>query len=294
MSPLDLPPDLRSRLRRLSLAPRRAATTGFGVHAGRSRGGGMEFAQYRPYEQGDDLRQIDWRLYARSDHFFVREAERESPVGLWIVLDASASMGQADLAHPEWTRLDAAKRLAAALIEIALKDGDRFGLAVLTSNGASMTRIGRGARHRDQVLIELARSSAAGIASWSRDLEHLGERFSTQDLIVVLTDGFDPDCIAAVERLAGAGRDLGFVQILTRDERDFPFADSHLFRDPETGAQVLGDGPAMRASFLARFAEARAAQATRLQASGVRRVEYFLDESADVPIKTLFQAAGRR
>ena len=75
MSPFALPPDVRSRLRRLSLVPRRAtALTGAGAHASRNRGGGLEFAQYRAYERGDDLRQVDWKLYARSDRFFVRDA----------------------------------------------------------------------------------------------------------------------------------------------------------------------------------------------------------------------------
>lgn len=295
MAPLELPAELRSALRGLSLAPLRASGgAGAGAHASRNRGGGLEFAQYRAYEKGDDLRRIDWRLYARSDHFFVREAERESPVTLWIVLDASASMGQASETRPDWSRLDAAKRLAAALIAVALKDGDRFGLAVSAAEGLAMTRAGAGARHRDLVLAELARVSPAGLVNWEGDLERLGARASAQDLFVVLTDGFDEGCVAAVERLAGAGRDIGFVQILTAEERDFPFEGGRQFEDPETGVRVLGEGRAMRESFLARFAEARTAQAARLRASGVRRVEHFADESADRPIRALFSTAARR
>jgi len=294
VGPLDLPPDLRSRLRRLSLAPRRASAAGFGAHAGRARGGGGDFAQYRAYQQGDDLRRIDWRLYARSDHFFIREAERESPAGLWLLLDASASMGQADRQRPGWTRLDAAKRLAAALIEIALKDGDRFAAAAVTPEGARLTRLGAGARARDQAFALLAPLAAGGIVDWGRDLARLGERIAPASLLIVLSDGFDESCLAGVERLAGAGRDVGFVQILTADERDFPYTDAHRFLDPETGADVLGDGGSLRAGFLARFAQARAAQAARLAACGVRRVEHFLDQEADQAVIDLFQAAARR
>jgi uncharacterized protein (DUF58 family) len=295
VSPLDLPADLRSRLRRLSLTPLRAAGgKGAGAHASRNRGGGLEFAQYRAYEKGDDLRRMDWRLYARSDHFFVREAERESPVTLWIVLDASASMGQADQARPDRSRLDAARRLAAALIEIALKDGDRFGLAVAAADGTVATPARSGARHRDQLLTELARTRAGGVVDWERALDRLGERFAQHDLVLVLTDGFDEGCERTVERLAAAGRDVCFVQILTTDERDFPFADGRRFVDPETGAEVLGDGRAMRADFLARFAAARERQAARLRAAGVRRVEHFADEAADAPIRALFAGTGRR
>ncbi|MEQ9728907.1 DUF58 domain-containing protein, partial [Pseudomonas sp. WHRI 8822A] len=79
--PALIPAALRSRLRGLQLHARNAqGQQGIGQHASRSRGAGLEFAQYRAYEPGDALRQIDWKLYARSDRFFVREAERESPL----------------------------------------------------------------------------------------------------------------------------------------------------------------------------------------------------------------------
>lgn len=293
MSPLDLPPDVQSRLRRLSLAPRRSAAAGIGAHVGRARGGGVEFAQYRGYQQGDDLRRIDWRLYARSDRVFIREAERESPAALWVVLDASASMAQADQARPGWSRLDGAKRLAAALFEIALKDGDRFGLIVVGPRGAAASRLGAGARHRAQLLAELSRAEAAGVAAWAGELDRVAAGLTPDAILGLLTDGFDEACLAAVERLARAGRDVAFVQILTTEERDFPFEGGFEFTDPETGARLPGDGRRLRAAFLARFGEARAAQAARLAACGVRRVEHVLDEAADAPIRSLFAAKRR-
>ena len=118
-APPLIPADVRSRLRGLRLLPQRASgSRGIGLHASRSRGAGLEFAQYRAYEPGDELRQIDWKLYARSDRFFVRESERESPLTVWLLLDASASMAQADQARPEWRRLDAAKSLAACIADV--------------------------------------------------------------------------------------------------------------------------------------------------------------------------------
>ncbi|HEX7989807.1 MAG TPA: DUF58 domain-containing protein, partial [Stenotrophomonas sp.] len=84
-TPPLIPADVRSRLRSLRLWPQRASgSRGIGAHASRSRGAGLEFAQYRAYEPGDELRQIDWKLYARSDRFFVRESERESPITVWL------------------------------------------------------------------------------------------------------------------------------------------------------------------------------------------------------------------
>ena len=129
-----IPPDVRARLRELRLVARAGAGgVGLGQHASRSRGAGLEFAQYRAYEPGDEPRRIDWKLYARSDRYFVREAERDSPLTIWLLLDATASMRQADAARPDFTKLDAAKTLAACVIELALRQGDRFGL--ITTGG---------------------------------------------------------------------------------------------------------------------------------------------------------------
>ena len=69
-------------------------------------------------------------MYARSDRFFVREAERESPLAVWLLVDATASMAQEDATRPGWSRLSAAKGLAACVAELALRQGDRFGLVV--------------------------------------------------------------------------------------------------------------------------------------------------------------------
>lgn len=295
MSPLDLPPDLRTRLRRLSITPRRPAVlASAGQHASRNRGGSQEFAQYRAYERGDDLRRIDWKLYGRSDRFFVRDAERESPVTLWIVLDASASMGQADLKTPDWSRFDAARRLAAGLVDIALHQGDRFGLVIETATGPMVVPPGSGARQRDRILLDLAPVKPGGIARWDRDVEVYGERFGPGDLVLILSDAFDEACVAAAERLARSGRDVAMIRVLMADERDFPFEQGYRFNDPETGAQLVGDGPALRRDFLMRFGRAREALSDRLDAHGVRHAEYFVDRPADEPIRALFRVEGAR
>lgn len=292
MSPFDLPPDLRSRLRRLSLAPRAAAVVvGDGLHASRNRGGAAEFAQYRAYERGDDLRRIDWKLYSRSDRFFVRDAERESPVAIWIVVDASASMGQSDLVRPDWSRFDAARRLAAALIEIALQQGDRFGMIIAQAQGPLVLPPSSDRRHRDRIRLAVSPLVPGGAPPWERDLTTLGERIAPGDLAIFVTDGFDETCVAAAERLAASGRDVSFVQLLTGDERDFPFDRSLRFRDPENDTELAGDGVALRKDFLARFAKARADLRARLEGRGVRYVEHFIDQDPDLPIQRLSRPA---
>lgn len=295
MSPFDLPPDLRSRLRRLSLAPRAAAVlAGDGMHASRNRGGAMEFAQYRAYERGDDLRRIDWKLYSRSDRFFVRDAERESPIAIWIILDASASMGQSDVARPGWSRFDAARRLAAALIEIALQQGDRFGMIIAQAGGPLVLSPSSDRRHRDRIRLTVSPLKPGGVPPWARDLTTLGERIAPGDLAIFVTDGFDEACVAAAEQLAASGRDVSFVQLLTGDERDFPFERSLRFRDPEGEAELAGDGRALRKDFMTRFAKARADLRARLESRGVRYVEHFIDQDPDQPIQKLSRPAAQR
>ena len=288
-----IPADVRSRLRGLRLVPHRAVgRAGLGSHASRSRGSGLEFAQYRAYEAGDEPRLIDWKLYARSDRAFVREAERDSPVALWIVIDTSASMGQADAGRPGWSRLAAAKGLAACLAELALAEGDRFGWVVLHGDTVALAVPAGGRRQRDRLHLDLGPVTAGGGFTPPERLAPLWDRIGPRDLVVVLSDLFDDAAVALTERLAAAGREVLAVQLLTVAERDFPFAAGHRFTDPETGAAVPGDGAAMRAGFLARFGAAQAALAARLAARGVAQAVYVLDEPLDAPLRALF--AGPR
>ncbi|CAN7543039.1 DUF58 domain-containing protein [Pseudoxanthomonas sp. LjRoot143] len=284
-----IPADVRSRLKDLRLTARRAiGAQGIGVHHSRSRGAGLEFAQYRAYEPGDELRQIDWKLYARSDRFFVREAERESPLTVWIVLDATASMTQRD--GERGTRFDAARRLTACIAELALRQGDRFGLLVLHGDGVRLVSPGNGARQRDQLLLALRGLTAGGMFPAAEKLSPVWERIGAGDLVLALSDGFDEAMVALIERLASARREVLAIQLLTAEERDFPFTGGHRFRDPETGEELLGDAVALRADYLQRFAEAQRLLDARLDASGIRHARYYTDQPLDLPLRRLFGA----
>ena len=288
-----LPPDVRSRLRGLRLVTRRAVGShGIGLHQSHSRGAGLEFAQYRAYEPGDELRQIDWKLYARSDKFFVREAERESPVAIWILIDASASMGQSDAARPDYSRLDASKAIAAAIGELAMQQGDRFGLIALGDSGLRLVPPATGLRQRDRMMLELLDIAAARTFASNDQLGPLWERIGTHDLVIMLSDCFDNGAVALVEKLASAGRETLVIEMLTVAERDFPFTGGFRFRDPETGEELLADGAALRTEFLARFGAARDALHARLDATGIRHVAHVLDEPVDLPLRRLFAAPG--
>jgi len=288
-TPLVIPPAIRSRLKRLRLTTRRdMGDRGFGMHASRNKGAGLEFAQYRAYEPGDEPRRIDWKLFARSDKFFVREAEEESPIAVWMLIDASASMRQADRARPDWTRGDAAGMLALCIAELAQMQGDRFGWITLAQGGLGVAEPAAGRAQRDRLQLDLARLEPAGTFPDAATLAPLWERIGANDLVFFLSDCFDEGGIALIERLAKAGREVLCVQVLTVEERDFPFDGGYRFLDPETGEHLIGDGTALRDSFLARFAAARAALAERLDTAGIRHTALVLDESIDRPLHVFF------
>ncbi len=292
-TPDFIPRDVRARLKDVRLVPRRAVGAhGFGLHRSVSRGAGLEFAQYRAYEPGDELRQIDWKLYARSDRFFVRESERESPVDVWLLVDATASMAQADAARSNWTRLDAARGLAACLAEVALRQGDRFGIATLGGSGLDVVPAGAGLRHRDRCLLALHEIRAEGAWPAEATLRPLWERIRPGALVVMLGDGFDENATAFTQRLSAARREVLSIRILTVEERDFPFHGGHRFVDPETGEELLTDAASVRAEFLDRFTESRRKLALQLAANGIRQVEYVLDEALDAPLRRLFAMHG--
>jgi uncharacterized protein (DUF58 family) len=295
LPPLTIPLEVRSRLKRLALRTRRdLGDRGFGMHASRNKGSGIEFAQYRAYEPGDEPRRIDWKLFARSDKFFVREAEQESPLTVWLLIDASASMGQADRARPDWSRLDAAKLLALCTAQLALMQGDRFGWIGLREGGLAVADPHRGRAQFERMQVELARLGAAGGFPDAERLAPLWDRIGARDLVLFLSDCFDERGIAMIERLAKAGREVLAVQMLTVEERDFPFDGGYRFIDPESGANLIGDGKALREDFLARFAAARAALDERLDAAGIRHTALVLDEPIDRPLHAFFgRGAGR-
>ena len=289
-----LPPEVLARLRSLRLHTRLgAASHGHGLHASQQRGSGLEFSQYRSYEQGDDLRQIDWKLFARSDRYFVREAERESPLAVWVVLDSTASMAQTDQARPNLTRLDIAKNIAACAVHIALQGGDRFGLIAVNDAQVRPTPSGQGARHRDRCLLALDAMRSAGGWPDATRLSPAWNLLTPRSLVLLLSDCFDDAVVEMAEKLAATGRDVCIVQVLMADERDFPYRGGHLFVDAENAATLLGDADALRSDYLQRFADARTALQARCAHSGIRFATHFADAPMDASLRALFGPQAR-
>lgn len=287
-----LPAELRAQLRGLSLRSRHPPSAGpLGLNASRRRGPGLEFSQHRGYEPGDEPRRIDWKLFARSDRYFVRESESEAALAVWVLLDTSASLDEREGdGSSKWQR---ARELAAALLEIAQRQNDRFGLLLIGNDAVSATPLGSGPRHRDRCLGRLRDTRPSGAWPAESALESLFGRIGREALVCVLGDGFEPAAERLACRLSAAGRDVRHLALSTGVECGFSLRGSLQLKDPETGATLDLDADSARADFIQRFQDARRAQALRLAASGVQHVEHRIDQPPIQALRDLL-AEGHR
>ncbi len=258
-----LDPKLLAATRGLTLAAR-GLVAGLlpGLHASRQPGMAREFAQYRAYQPGDEPRHIDWKLYARSDRYFVRESEIETAINVRLILDATASMRHADASNLELTKFDLARTLAAALALLAAAQGDQVGLHAIGGEGIVSVLPGQHRQPTERILRTLENLQAAG--SWPADarralhsafatgMPRAGGDGSAREIVVVLTDGHEQndEIRAALAPLRSRGHELLLFQIIGRDEEVFPFHGLVRFEDWETGATFETDADAARAAWV--------------------------------------------
>lgn len=287
-----LSPELRAQLRGLSLRSRRPPSAGpLGLSASRRRGPGLEFSQHRGYEPGDEPKRIDWKLFARSDRYFVRESESEAALSLWVLLDRSASMAEEDSSgRSKWSR---ACEGAAALLELATRQNDRFALVLIGDGRLQPGPLGSGPRHRDRCLGSLLKAQPAGLWPEEAALETLFGVIPRESLVVQIGDGFEPCGERLACRLSAAGRDLRHLVLDTDIECDFALRGSLRLQDVETGAELALDAASAREDFTRRFRAARRKQAARLAASGAIHVEHRLDAPAIEALRALLAVRRR-
>ena len=255
--PLD--PKLLAATRGLTLAAR-GLVAGIlpGLHASRRPGMAREFAQYRAYQAGDEPRHIDWKLYARSDRYFVRESEIETAVNVRLILDATASMRHADAANLALTKFDLARTLAAALTLLAAAQGDQIGLHAVSGDGVVSVPPGQHRQPTERILHTLENLRATG--PWPAEARRalagaLDAQVDRREIVVVLTDGHEQDdeIRGALAPWRARGHELLLCQIVGRDEEDFSFQGLVRFEDWETGATQETDADAARAAWRAGY-----------------------------------------
>lgn len=227
------------------------AGLGHGIHAGRERGAGVEFSEYRAYAPGDEWRRVDWKLLARADRYFVREAERDSHVAVWLLLDASASMLEPSREVEGVDKLAYARTLLGCVAAIAQRQGDAFGLVVLNDGKVQFTPAMRGPRQLQRVLLQLSRVQAAGELPDADTLRASLHFAQSPSVIFAASDLLDwPSPLSqALMRLRGMRHDVRVLCLQTQAEVDASFSANLAYRDPEQGAGVYRFGADLKEGY---------------------------------------------
>jgi uncharacterized protein (DUF58 family) len=263
-----LDPKILARIGDLELLAR-TVVDGFmsGLHRSPNLGATTDFAEHRGYMPGDDVRRVDWRLYARTDRLHVKEFEADTNASVTVLLDVSRSMRFA--AGERIPKLDYARYLAASLLWLSHRQRDRVGL--LTFDDAVRDYVAPSAKHLPMVLHAIDRARAERAGELEGPLRQASEHFRRRGILVVISDFYAEPAAAlrAVLQLRNRGNELLVMQVLDRAELEFPFDERGSFEDLETGERI----PVVPAEVRARYRELMDAHLAELRrlfaASGV-------------------------
>ena len=229
-------PSVLARIDNLELVAR-GVVDGFisGLHRSPMLGMSVDFAEHRPYMPGDDVRRIDWRLFARTDRFFVKEFEADNNANLHLLLDVSRSM---DYGSGELTKLDYAKFIAASLAYLSRQQRDRIGL--VTFDSQVLDTIPPSIKHFNRVLLALDRLSAGGEGRFEEPLAKIALNLRRRSLVVLISDLYDtPErLLRAINQLRYHGNDLIVFHLLDPIELNLELGDVTSLEDLETGTRL--------------------------------------------------------
>ncbi len=222
-----------------------------GLHRSPHRGFSAEFAELRAYQPGDDLRYIDWRMWARSDRFYVKQFEQETNLRAYLLIDVSASMGWSSDPESLPTKFWYAKHLAASLALILLRQGDSVGLAAF--HDEIVTRVApRGSQlHWYELLRHLTHLTPEGGTSAHTALKEVAVRLRRRGLVVLLSDLLvDPETtLTALRFLRHRGHEVLVLHLIDPGERELPHTGDTRFFDPETGDELSVSVADVRAAY---------------------------------------------
>ncbi len=215
----------------------RTVVDGFitGLHRSPYLGFSVDFAEHRPYMAGDDIRRIDWRLYARTDRFHLKLYEAETNSNFMVLVDTSASM---DFGAQGLRKIDYARMLAASLTYFSSGQRDRVGL--ITFDEELREYVPPSAKHLDTVLHKLAAAEPRGVGDLHVPLRRAAELLKRAGIVVVISDLYEPpdQVIAAVNQLRFSGQDVVVFHTLDPAELEFQYPSPAPFEDLETGERI--------------------------------------------------------
>jgi uncharacterized protein (DUF58 family) len=274
-----LDPALLARISDLPLLAR-TVVDGFmhGLHRSAKKGLSLDFAEHRQYQPGDDLRRIDWKAYARTDRFYVKEYEADTNAGVLFALDVTGSMDYASGAVNKFTY---ARMIVASLAWLTQHQGDRVGIATFTDKLVEM--IPPSTRHLQLLLHVLGRSKPQGEGRLPLAIDRVADVASRPGIVVVVTDCYaEPDAIGkSIDTLRARGHDVLVFHLLDAAEEDFPFEAAAVFEDGESGLRLPLRPEELRDRYRTMWRAHRAALEGRFAASGVDYIPIRTDAPLD-------------
>lgn len=245
-----LDPQALARLQHLPLLARLPMEGSVsGHHKSPHRGSSVEFAEYRNYVPGDDIRRLDWRVFARTDRFFMKEFEAETNLRCYLVLDCSGSM---NFGGPGASKLSYAKRMAATLGCLSAQQGDATGLVCAGGKGTGEIPPRRNPAHLRLILDGLKKAEARGETVLPSVLHDLAEKVRRRALVVVFSDFFcelEP-LLNSFQHLRFQKHDLALFQLLDRAELEFRFDRPTRFVDLEGPLSLVAEPAVIRREYL--------------------------------------------
>ncbi len=288
-----LDPQVLASLDNLELRAR-VVVEGFlsGLHKSPKRGFSVEFNDYRNYYPGDDMRHVDWKLYARSEKFYIKQYEDETNVRCFIALDTSASM---DYTSGGISKLEYARTLASALAYFIMRQRDAVGLITFDDQVREFIP----AKCRQPHLIRILRSLAA-VKSGNRTdvvkpLSDLASHLHKKSLVILISDMLDDESrvISALQNLRSMGNDVITFQIMDDAELNFPFNEASEFVDLESNETFITSPAAIRDAYLKNLNEFLDYCRKQCQSSGVDYCLVNTSKPLDEALSSYISKRGR-
>jgi len=242
-------PEVVSKLRRIDLKAR-LVVEGFltGLHRSPFKGFSVEFAEYRQYMPGDELKRIDWKVYAKTDRFYIREYQEETNLRAYLLLDTSGSMAYKS---DKISKLEYASYLAASLAYLLLKQKDSVGLVQFGTKIEKYIPPRQAGAHLTVLLNTLDKIKPGGETDLSKTFHQLAERIKRRGLVIIFSDLFDAKekVIKALRHFRHRKHEVLVFHILDRNEIDFAFAAPLVLKDLESKNELTIDPRIIRKEY---------------------------------------------
>ena len=259
----------------------RTVVEGFttGLHASPHKGFSVEFRQHRPYVQGDEIKRLDWKIFGRSDRFYIREYDEETNLRATIVLDASGSMDYRGTKGVH--KFDYARKLAASVAYLLMSQQDAVGLVTFDSKLREFIPNRTRITHLHHLLDAMVKTKPGKETGLAAVVESLAMRLKRRGLVILISDLFDDAAalLRAIGVLRKKGHEILVFQLWDRDELDFPFGNWSRFENLENDEDfLLLDPSVIRQRYMAVLDEWRKAMNEGLRKHEVDVVPIVTDE----------------